>query len=380
MWLTSAHLGLGVIGLTADISLAYLLKFLWAPVFDEIAPPFLGRRRGWLLVVQALLAASIAALALSNPARHIAATLAFGALVAFISASQDILIDAWRIETFPPRQQGAALAGYVWGYRGALLISGSGVIALSVTTGWHAAILLCAALAFIGPLATLLAAEPPPVARAASGFAARFAEAVRAPLAEFLSRKGAALIIAFIILFRLGEALAGVMLPPYYTWLGFSRPAIAAASAFSLPATLIGAALGGLLVARIGVGKALLITAFFQTAALVMYPVLGLFPGSHAMLLATSVLESFAQGFADAAFLTYLSGLCNKKFTATQYALLSSLAPLALHTIGGLSGFIAAATGFIPFFILTTCAALPAMVLMLFILRFYPPEDTRLTP
>jgi PAT family beta-lactamase induction signal transducer AmpG len=98
------------------------------------------------------------------------------------------------------------------------------------------------------------------------------------------------------------------------------------------------------------------------------------------MLLATSVLESFAQGFADAAFLTYLSGLCNKKFTATQYALLSSLAPLALHTIGGLSGFIAAATGFIPFFILTTCAALPAMVLMLFILRFYPPEDTRLTP
>ena len=383
MWLTTDHLGLGVIGLTADIGLAYTLKFLWAPVFDELAPPGplarLGRRRGWLLLVQVLLLAAIAALALSNPAHAVAATLAIGAVLAFISASQDILIDAWRIETFPPRAQGAALASYIWGYRAALLISGAGVIALSVKTGWHAAILLCAGLALIGPLATLLAAEPEvPAHRTPQGFAARFADAVKAPLAEFLSRRGAAVIIAFIILFRLGEALAGVMLPPYYTSLGFNRAAIALANGpIALAATLAGAALGGWLVARLGVGRALLITAFFQTAALLMYPALGLFPGHREMLVATSVLESFAEGFADAAFLTYLSGLCNPAFTATQYALLSSLAPLALRTIGGLSGLMAAAMGFIPFFILSAFAALPAMVLMLVIFRFYPPAETR---
>lgn len=382
MWLTSDHLGLGVIGLTANIGLAYSLKFLWAPVFDELAPPVtarLGRRRGWLLPVQILLAATIAALAFCNPATGIRATLAIGAILAFVSASQDILIDAWRIETFPPRAQGAALAGYVWGYRAALLISGSGVIALSTTWGWHAAILLCAGLAMIGPIATLLAAEPDvPPHPTPRGFAARFADAVQAPLAEFLSRRGAAIIIAFIILFRLGEALGGVMLAPYYTSLGFNRAAIAIANGpVSLAATLAGAALGGWLVVRLGVGRALLVTALFQTAALLMYPALGLFPGHRGMLVLTAVLESFAEGFADAAFLTYLSGLCNPAFTATQYALLSSLAPLALRTIGGLSGVMAAAMGFIPFFTLSAFAALPAMVLMLVILRYYPPLETR---
>lgn len=379
MWLTTAHLGLGVIGLTANIGLAYTCKFLWAPVFDEVPPLFWGRRRGWLILVQAALVAAIAGLAISDPEMNVGLTLGIGAVLAFVSASQDILIDAWRIETFAPRDMGTALAGYVWGYRAALLISGSGVIALSRTTGWHEAILLMAVLAVVGPVATWLADEP--VVAAVSqvrGFGARFAEAVKIPLQEFLTRRGAVLIIAFIVLFRLGEALAGVMLAPYYTYLGFDRVAIAIANGWwALGATLCGTALGGWLVARLGVGRALLVTALFQTAALLMYPALAWFPGRPEMLVATSVLESFAEGFADAAFLTYLSGLCNKAFTATQYALLSSLAPLALRTIGGLSGFMAQAMGFVPFFVMSAFAALPAMGLMILILRFYPPEDGR---
>ncbi len=377
MWLTSAHLGLGVIGLTANIGLAYTLKFLWAPLFDEVRPLFWGRRRGWLILVQAMLVLAIAGLALSDPAASLGATLAFGAGLAFVSASQDILIDAWRIESFAPREQGAALAGYVWGYRGALLISGAGVIALSARTGWHEAILLIAGLALVGPVATLLAAEPvPPEVVPSRGFAARFGEAVVMPLREFLSRRGALVIIAFIVLFRLGEATAGVMLAPYYVSLGFNRAAIAVANGpVSLVATLAGAAAGGWLVARIGVGRTLIVTMSFQTLALLMYPLLGLFPGQPHMLVATAVLESFAETFEYAAFLTYLSGLCNREFTATQYALLSSISPLALHTIGGLSGFIAKAMGFIPFFIMTTFAAVPALLVLLVILRFYPPQE-----
>ncbi len=381
MWLTSAHLGLGVIGLTANIGLAYTCKFLWAPVFDEVKPLFWGRRRGWLILVQAALVLVIAGLAVSDPRLSVATTLGLGAALAFVSASQDILIDAWRIEAFAPRNMGAALAGYVWGYRAALLISGSGVIALSSRTGWHEAILLMAGLALVGPIATCLADEPPEdVVSITRGFGARFAEAVKIPLLEFLARRGAVVIIAFIILFRLGEALAGVMLAPYYTYLGYDRVAIAIANGWwSLGAVLCGMALGGWLVARIGVGRALLVTALFQTAALLMYPALAFFPGRPEMLVVTAVLESFAEGFADAAFLTYLSGLCNKAYTATQYALLSSLAPLALRTIGGLSGFMAQAMGFVPFFVMSAFAALPAMALMFWILRFYPPEDTRVT-
>ena len=377
MWLSSAHLGLGVIGLTANIGLAYTLKFLWSPVFDEVKPLFLGRRRGWLLLVQGGMVACIVALGCSDPVRNVGLTLGIGAVLAFVSASQDILIDAWRIETFAPRAQGAALAAYVWGYRGAMLISGAGVIALSVKTGWHEAILLMAGLALAGPVATLLAVEPR-VARevAPERFGARFAQAVREPLVEFLARRGALVIVAFIILFRLGEALAGVMLAPYYTFLGFDRAAIAVANGpVSLAATLVGAAVGGVLVARLGVGRALLVTGVFQTLAMAMYPALGLFPGEPHMLVVTSALESFAEGVSDAAFLSYMSGLCHPEHTATQFALLSSLAPMALRTVGGLSGYMAAAMGFIPFFILSAFAAVPAMALMLVILRYYPPAD-----
>ncbi|HQT67070.1 MAG TPA: MFS transporter [Acetobacteraceae bacterium] len=378
MWLASAHIGLGIIGLTANLGIAYALKFLWAPLFDEVAPPLhfarLGRRRGWLMVAQILLIGAIGALALCDPLRDIGLMLAAGGVLAFVSASQDILIDAWRIESFPADQQGKALAGYVWGYRAALLISGAGVIALSARTGWHVAFGLMVVLACVGPIATMLAGEPQvSIQHPNGGFAARLRDAVMLPLGEFFSRRGAVLILAFIVLFRLAEAMAGVMLAPYYTHLGFNRVAIALANGpFSLAATLAGVALGGALVSRIGVGRALLATGFFQTVSLLMYPLLGLYPHLPHILIATSMLESFAEGFSDAAFLSYLSILCNREYTATQYALLSSLAAVALRTVGGLSGYLAAAMGYVPFFVMTSFAALPAMLVLIVILRRYP--------
>jgi PAT family beta-lactamase induction signal transducer AmpG len=316
-------------------------------------------------------------LASTNPSAAPVTSIAAAALVAFLSASQDIAIDAWRIETFPRRLQGEALAAYVWGYRFAMLAATTGVIWASGLVGWHFALLGIALLLLIGPVVTLLAAEPKADGAAkveAGSLPARARHAVIDPLLDFLTRPGAATILAFVALFKLGEAMGGIMTAPFYRSLGFSRDAIAGSGPFSLVATLAGITFGGMLVARIGVGRALLWTGSAQTVAMGMYEVLAHAPGQIPVLYGTVATEAFAQGMADAAFLTYLSGLCSRAFTATHYALLSSIPALAIHTIGGVSGILAGEVGWVVFYAICTFAALPAMGLMLLLLRRYPPE------
>ncbi len=378
-WLTERHIGLGEIGLTANIGLAYTLKFLWAPLLDQVAPPFglarFGRRRGWLLAIQPLLALAVAALAFSGQAA-LWATMATAALVAFLSASQDIAIDAWRIETFPPEMQGEAMAGYVWGYRVAMLVSGAGAIAAAGFLGWSGSLLVVALLLALGPLVTLAAAEPEVARRVATaeGLPARVRAAVVEPFRQFLGRAGAPLILLYVPLFDFGEAMAGTMLAPFYRSLGFDRAAVAGATGVpSLVCTMTGIAVGGWLVARIGVARALISTGFAQMAAMAMYVWLAYSHGMHAVLFSTVMVESFVQALATAAFVSYLSGLCDAAFTATQYALLTSLAALAMHTVGGVSGFVAAAIGWPGFYALAMAAALPGMLVMLVILRRFPP-------
>jgi PAT family beta-lactamase induction signal transducer AmpG len=381
-WLSESGATLSVIGLTANIGLAYSLKFLWSPVFDQIAPPgpmrHLGRRRGWLATIQPALVLAAVLLALTNPAASPVTAIGAAALVAFLSASQDIAIDAWRIETFPQRLQGQALAAYVWGYRFALLAATTGVIWTSGRVGWHLALLGIALLLVLGPIVTLLATEPTasearPARRGT--IASRAKHAIIDPLLDFLTRPGAVLILAFVALFKLGEAMGGIMTAPFYRALGFTRDAIAGSGPFSLVATLAGITCGGWLVARIGVGRALLWTGSAQTVAMAMYEVLAHAPGQIPILYSTVATEAFAQGMADAAFLTYLSGLCSRSFTATHYALLSSIPALAIHTIGGFSGLLAGAAGWVVFYAVCTVAALPAMGLMVVLLRRYPPEE-----
>lgn len=382
-WLSEGGVPLAAIGLTANIGLAYSLKFLWAPLLDQVPPPGalrrLGRRRGWLAAIQPCLVLAAVALALTDPGAGPAASIAAAAMVAFLSASQDIVVDAWRIEIFPQRLQGAALAAYVWGYRVALLIATSGVIAGAGRIGWHWALAGVAVLIAAGPLVTLLApepAQPPPQAHPA-GIVRRLREAIADPLVEFLARPGSIAILAFVALFKLGEAMAGIMTAPLYRSLGFARDTVAATGPFSLVATLFGIGFGGFLVVRIGVGRALLWTGWAQTLAMAMYVALAASPGDQPVLFATVATEAFAQGMADAAFLIYLSGLCSLRFTATQYALLSSVPALAIHTIGGVSGLLAGAVGWMPFYGLCMFAALPAMGLMLVLLRRYPPVEVR---
>jgi PAT family beta-lactamase induction signal transducer AmpG len=382
-WLADGGVGLKLIGLTASIGLAYSLKFLWSPVFDTAARgPLarLGRRRGWLLTVQPLLTIACLLMVLASPTAP-ALLIAFAAILAFCSASQDTIIDAWRIETFPQAMQGTALAGYIWGYRAALLISGAGAIALATPWGWHGVFAGMAALTLLGPIVTLLAREPHVTATVTHrlaehvSFATRFARSVIEPLVEFASRRGAAVIILFIVLFRLGEALAGTMLPPFYRHLGFDHAQVAVANGpISLAAVLIGAAFGGWLVARLGTGRALLITGCFQALCMGMYLLLSYAAHVPHMLVATAAVESFADGLTDAAFITYLSSLCSRAHTATQYALLSSIAALPLRTVSSASGFMAAALGWHAFYAMTALATLPSIAVMVYLLRHYPPE------
>ncbi len=377
-WLTEGGTSLIAIGLTANIGLAYTLKFLWSPLLDQARPPGLlarfGRRRGWLLTIQPLLAAACAALALSDPAATPTMLVTAAVVIAFLSASQDIVIDAWRIETFPERLQGVALASYVWGYRIALLISGAGAIGFADVVGWRFSLATMAAVMLCSAGVTLLAQEP----NVRTGdrpvrFATRLRLAVIEPFLEFWRRPGAGQILAFVMLFKLGEALAHTMAVPFYRAMGFDRAQVALATGVpGLVASLLGAAVGGWLVVRIGTGRALVLTGFVQMASMALYFALAVSGGNTSILLAKIILENFAEAMADAAFLTYLSSLCARAFTATQYALLSSLAAVGLRTIGGFSGVLAQALGWTAFYGLTILAALPAMLLMLGLLRRFP--------
>ena len=377
-WMSEGGLSLPAIGLTANIGLAYTLKFLWAPFLDEFLPPGrlrrLGRRRGWLMAIQAVLVGASLVLAVCDPNKSLFLVLLAASAVAFLSATQDIVVDAWRIETFAPANQGAALASYVWGYRAALLISGAGAIALVDRIGWRGSLTAMAALSAVGMVVTLAASEPVrPNVIGSSRTTGRIITAIAEPLRDFMSRPGIHWVIAFVLLYRLGEAMAGVMLAPFYRSLGFDRAAVAVANGpLSLLATLAGITLGGLLVRRLGLVRALVSTSIVQLLAMFMYVGLAYTAGDHRMLVGTAMTEAFTEGLTDAAFITYLSGLCSVAYTATQYALLSSLAAVASRTIGGLSGFVASAVGWPAFYTLTAAAILPSICVMLVLVRRYP--------
>ena len=375
-WLSEAGLSLGTIGLTALIGLAYAYKFVWSPALDAIRPPIarLGQRRGWLLPIQAALALAIAAIALTDPVGALMPLILVAVLVAFLSASQDIVIDALRIEMLAEREQAWGLAAYVWGYRLALLVAGAGSLFLVAPLGWGGAYLVMAALMGLGMAATLAAREAPAQRQPQMGFAARMRVSVVEPFVDFTRRPLWLAILLFIALFKLGEALAGIMTTPFYRALGFTREDVATvATVFGLAMTLAGALAGGWLVSRIGTARALVLTGLGQMLSNLMYVALAHAGHSMPMLYAQVGVENFTDGLADAAFLTYLSTLINIRFTATQYALLSSLAALPLRTLGASGGWLAEWLGWPQFFLLTTAAALPAMAIMIFLLRRLPP-------
>jgi PAT family beta-lactamase induction signal transducer AmpG len=379
-WFSESGVSLAAIGFTALIGLSYSLKFLWSPVVDHAAPPLLarlGRRRGWLASIQPPLMLAILAMGFTDPARSAALTAAVAVLVAFLSASQDIVIDAYRIEVLDEERQGYGFACYLWGYRFALLAANAGALGLVGLVGWEGAFAYCAALVGVGFIAVLFAPEPQAPPREVLSWAARLRVAVADPFLDFMRRRYWLVILLFISLFKLGEALAGIMTAPFYRSLGFSRGEVAlVGSVFGFVASIGGLLAGGWLVWRIGTGRALVLTGLAQMLSNLMY--VALFYAGHdmGMLYAQVGIENFTDSLADVAFVTYLTSLINRSFSATQYALLSSLAVVPQRVLGGWSGQIAEAMGAVGwpgFFLMTTAAALPAMGLMLFLLWKLPP-------
>jgi len=373
-WFTTAGVSIHAVSFTAWLGLSYTLKFLWSPLFDRFPPRWagrLGRRRFWLFVIQPLLALACATLALTDPTVNALHTAIAAGAMAFCSASQDIVIDAWRIEIFPEARQGAALAAYVWGYRTAMTVSGSGAIALSTVLGWHGAIICMAGLMACAPVLTFVSPEPSaPLQATPVGILAAIRRSFVDPLLEFLSRPGALTVLAFIVLFWLGKVFADNTAASFYhRGLGLSSQAVAGANFIpALVGIYAGAAFGAWLVARLGNIRAVLLAGSLQAASLGLYLVL-LAAATSWMLYVKVGGEYFFNAAAQTAFLSFVSALCSRNYTATQYALLSSLAAIPLHTLAGTAGYAAEALGWAPFYACTMLGGLPALGILLWLRR-----------
>jgi PAT family beta-lactamase induction signal transducer AmpG len=387
-WLAEVGVSLTAIGLFGLVRFSYSLKFLWSPLIDRLPIPFLtarlGRRRSWALAIQFLLALAILALGATDPKSEPAVTALCAVVVAFLSASQDIVIDAYRIELLRPEEQGAGAAATQWGYRFGMLASGAGALFAASVGGWHFAYTVMAALMLVGMVTVWFTPEPGdgnplealPGASAVARVKAWLLRAVVAPFLDMVERNGAVQLIAiavFIVLYKFGDALAGSMSNPLYVSLGFTKVEVATiAKVYGVIATLAGVALGGVLVMRMGVFLALLFCGGLQALSNLMYIVQSLAGHDLRVLALTIGAENLTGGMASAAFVAYLSGLCSRDFTATQYALLSSLATFGLNILAASGGWLAESLGWIPFFVLSTLACVPGLLLLVWIMRWEP--------
>jgi len=375
-WLATGGVRRAAIGTFALVGTPYAFKFLWAPLMDRVPPPLpLGRRRGWGITIQVLLMGAILALGLCNPKHNLPLMAALAVLVAFLSASQDIVIDAWRVESLNRDQQAPGAAMIQAGYRIGMLVSGAGGLLIAAYAGWFAAYATMAALLGVGLLVFLLGPEPKVSAQissaAGSGWHAirhAFATAVIGPFRDFMHRPLWPVILIAIFGYKLGEAMAGVMSTPLYISLGFSLPEIAAASkVFGFFSIVAGALLGGVVTTRFGIRRSLILCGILQSVGNLFF-VLQAVGGHRIGYLALCVTaENITGAMAGTALVTYLSSLCSPAFTATQYALLAALASLGRTVVASSGGILSERIGWVRFFELTSVVALPAIILFIWI-------------
>ena len=361
-WMKEKGVDLTWIGMITLVQIPYTWKFLWAPFLDRFIPPFLGRRRGWLILSQIALMASIVGLGYSDPVKNTGLMVAAALLVAFFSATQDIVIDAYRREDLPDEELGLGSSMYVYGYRlGMLLASGGGLI-MADFMSFSRVYFIMAVCLLPGIITTLLTPEPKVVA----GAPRTMKEAVVNPMVDYFNRSGAVWILAFILLYKIGDTMASAITTPFYLEIGFSKTEIGTVvKLFGTAATMTGALLGGLTLLKLGINRGLWIFGILQALSTAGFAVLARIGYSISMLSGVIAFENLSSGMVTAAFVAFMASITNKRFTATQYALLTSLMGLPRALVSSVTGVMAKNIGWESFFIFCTLIAIPGMLLLL---------------
>ncbi|OHE60050.1 MAG: muropeptide transporter AmpG [Thermodesulfovibrio sp. RBG_19FT_COMBO_42_12] len=358
-WMTVAGVDIRTIGIFALVGLPYTLKFLWSPLMDRFVPPWLGRRRGWIVITQLSLIIGISAMAFSSPEKAYLLLAVLALMVAFSSASQDIVIDAYRTDVLKEQERGVGAAVFVMGYRIAMLVSGALALILSVHIGWRNTYLLIAGLIGVGILPTLLGPEPkkrvvPPQS---------LREAIGGPLKDYFSRNSAVSLLILIVLYKLGDAYAGTLTTVFLIrGIGFSVDEVGYINkGLGFASVIVGALFGGTLMVKLRLFSSLIVFGILQAVSNLSFMFLALMGKSYGMLVFAVAFENMAGGMGTAAFVSLLMAMCNHRYTATQYALLSSLAALGRIFIAPTSGFLVESIGWPGFFFITFLAALPGL-------------------
>ncbi len=373
-WLATLNMDIKTIGWFTLVGAPYAFKFLWAPVLDRYALPVLGRRRGWMLLLQLLLAVLIAMLGLQGermgigaPGEVVYAVAAIGLLLAFVSATQDIVIDAYRADTLRPEERGVGSTATQVGYRVATWIAGALALILSDVIGWRNTYLLMAVVMGATVLFTWAAPEPERVAPRPRTLAA----AVMDPLREFLGRPGAWALLALIVLYKFGDAFALKLVTAFLIkGVGFTALEVGAISkTVVITLTLLGTFVGGVLLARIGLFRSLLFFGILQALTNLLYALLAATGKSTVLMVIALGFDNFAGGMGAAAFVAFLMGLCDVRFSAFQYALLSALASVARNFLGPPAAYVVDAVGWSSFFTLTFFTAIPGLLVLVLLRR-----------
>ena len=360
-WLTVAGLDLKTIGVFTLVGLPYTLKFLWAPLMDRLVPPWLGRRRGWMLVMQISVAFGLVAMAVTGPGQRPEILGVLALVVAFLSASLDIVFDAYRTDVLLRQERGFGAAVWVNGYRCALLVASAGGLLLADHIGWQNTYLLLAALMAAGVVTILLSPEPSGLSAAP----ASLAEAVGGPLKEFFARPGVVGLLALIILYKFGDAVAASLQTAFLIGgMGFSVSEVGYVKGLGLGATLIGALVGGVAMAKLGMVRSLLLFGLLQAVSNLGFMWLAWMGKSYVALTTSILVENLTGGMGTAAFVALIMSLCDHRYTATQFALLSSLEALGRVFSGRPSAELVEMVGWTQFFFWSFLVALPGIWLV----------------
>ena len=378
-WLRDAEVSRATIGFFSWVGITYSIKVLWAPVIDRL-PIFiltsrLGRRRSWMLIAMVGVAVGLLGMAGVDPTRDLQTVALLALLVAFSSATQDVAIDAYRIEIVEEQFQGAMAATYQFGYRIALLMAGGGALLMADIISWAWAYTILAGMMSVGVFTVFLISEPDNgdiVIDKTSNVVAWFLSAVCKPFVDFFARNGsfAILILLFVGVFRISDLLLGVMANPFYIDMGFTLTEIGVVTKFyGTIATIVGAFVGGLLVVKFGILRPLLLAAVLLAVTNLLFAFLAAAGADLLLLTGTITADNFSAGLGGAVFIAYLSSLTNRLYTATQYALFTSLMTLPGKFLGGFTGIFVDSYGYVQFFIIAALAGIPAILLVGILMR-----------